>query len=100
MIHTILRDQNPYFRTYLGRYLKQKRLGADLASKVVASRLGITEASYRGMESGRSKVTSEIVEALFPILHLDMQELYEISTISKIACANDIAKELSENYPS
>lgn len=99
MIHTILKDQNSHFRSYLGRYLKQKRQSLALTGKMVASKSGLSESSYRDLEYGRAKVSFEHLEALFPVLHLDLDELFEITKISKVASANEIAKELSENYP-
>lgn len=99
MIRTILKDQTPQFRAYLGRYLKQKRQGLELSLKDVATEIGKTEASYRSLESGRANTTYETLSRLFVVLNLDLQDLYEISTISKVACANAIAKELSQDYP-
>ncbi|KYG66218.1 hypothetical protein AZI86_03920 [Bdellovibrio bacteriovorus] len=99
MIHSILKDQNPYFRAYFGRYLKQKRQSLNLTGKAIALKCKIPESSYRRLEQGRAKIKIESLEVLFPILRLDLVEIFEISQIAKVACANEIAKELSENYP-
>lgn len=99
MIQSILQDQTPQFRSYLGRYLKHKRQDRKLTMREVADRIGASEASYRSLESGRANISFETLKALFSIFDLDLNDLFELNTISKIACANDIAKELSENYP-
>lgn len=100
MIRTILQDQTPQLRRYLGRFLKQKRQGMELSLKDIAAKVGKTEAAYRSIESGHAKTAFETLNTLVMILDIDLQELYEISLIAKVSHANAIARELHEDYPS
>ena len=99
MTYSFLENQDSHFRSYLGRYIKQKRQGLAKTSREVAAVVGCTETTYRRLESGRSKFGLAVFESLYSLLGLDFAEIIEISRIAKVAQANEIAKELAENYP-
>lgn len=99
-IDFLLHDQNEFFRQYMAKHIKQKRLSLDYSVNDISSHLHISAQSYRKIESGQKKLNAEILNKLIDFLHLEENDLHNLVQISVIAQGNSFFKELNPNYPS
>lgn len=98
-VDSLLGNQNSHFRFYISMYIKQRRKSLKLTQEQVSLNSMIPLSRYRKIENGKAKLTTENFEKLYSVLEFSNSDLYEISAIANIAYTNELAKNLTPEFP-